>query len=162
MRMKKYIIIGQALFLVLVLILVYFFYPKTEIDISGNWVKFNSINANAVIISENPDFSNSRYIDLTERKNISFNLEPGTYYWKSDNGVIEGLKNEFTINSEVGMEIEKDENGTSLVNVGNVKINVSKTKEGGMVGHIILEPSDSEEIENKGVYVGKQGDGKLS
>jgi FkbM family methyltransferase len=36
------------------------------------------------------------------------------------------------------------------------KINVSKNKEGVMVGHIILNPEESEKVENEGQYVGGQ------
>jgi len=40
--------------------------------------------------------------------------------------------------------------------VGNVMLNVTRNKEGMMVGYIILEPNDSEEIENSGEYAGRQ------
>ena len=116
----------------------------------------NSINANAIILSENSDFSNPRYLDLSERKNISFNLKPGKYYWKADNFIIEGLKKEFTIESEVGLNINRVENRTDLVNIGNVKINITKDDEGIIVGHVILGPEESEKIEDSGEYTGRQ------
>ena len=94
MNKHKIMIIRQAIFLILVIVLLYSFYPRADVDVNGNRVKFNSINANVIMISENPDFSNPRYIDLSDRKNISLNLNPGTYYWKSDNGIIEGMKND--------------------------------------------------------------------
>lgn len=147
------VIIMQGIFLLLVLSAVYFLYPKVNVNVEDGLVKFDSINAHVIIISENPDFSNPRYIDAGE--NVSFDLKPGKYYWKADNGIIESLEKEFVIESEVGMKIERDENGSELVNVGNVKINV--TKEGGMmVGHIILEPDESEEIEDSGEYIGRE------
>ncbi len=158
--MNKHIkvIMAQGIFLVLVLTVIYFVYPKTEIIVNGNLVDFNSINANVIIISENPDFSNPRYLDAEKGKKVSFELRPGTYYWKADNGIIEGLENKFTIESEVGLGINKTENETDLVNIGNVKINVTKNKEGVMVGHIILEPEESEKIEDKPEekYTGRQ------
>lgn len=150
------IIIGQGIFLILVFTAIYFVYPKTEVLVNGNIVSFNSINANVIMISENPDFSNPRYLDLSERKNITFDLEPGKYYWKADNSIIEGLKNEFTIDSEVGLGVNRNENETDLVNIGNVKINVTKDERGIMVGHIILEPDVSEDIDDSGQYIGRQ------
>ena len=147
---------GQVLFLILVISCIYYFYPRAELDVNKNGVEFNSINANVIIISENPDFSNPRYIDLSERKNMSYNLKPGTYYWKSDNGIIEGIRQEFIIPSEVGMEINNTGNETNLVNVGNVKINVKKNSDGVMVGRIILEPDESEKINDTGEYTGRQ------
>ena len=154
MALNKYFILMQLIFVVLVLTGIFFVYPRTNLDIEGDFISFNSINAKVIIISENPDFSNPRYLDLEEIGNSSFKINPGTYYWKADNGILTGLTNEFTIDSEVGMEIEND---SELVNVGNVKLNVSKNKNGVFVGHIILEPDESTEIENKNeTYVGRQ------
>lgn len=153
------IIMVQGIFLAVALIALYLLYPKINVDIDGTLVRFSSINANVVIISENPDFSNPRYLELGERKNITFDLRPGTYYWKASNNLIEGLEKEFTIESEVGMKVDiKEGNESKLVNIGNVKLNVTKNKEGMMVGHIILEPEESEEIENSGEYTGRQND----
>ncbi len=149
------IIALQIVFLLGVSLIVYFLYPRTGVEIDGAVVKFNSINAHVIILSENPDFSNPRYLDFEEKNNISFSLKPGTYYWKASNGYIEGLKKDFTIDSEVGMKVDVEENGTRLANIGNVKLNVSKNSQGMMVGHIILEPSGEEEI-GPGEYVGRQ------
>ena len=150
-------ITGQVIFLILVLTGIYYVYPKAEVDVNKDWVQFKSINANVIMISENPDFSDPRYIDLTERKNMSLNLVPGTYYWKSENGFISGWKNEFTIDSEVGIKINRSENESGLVNLGNVKINVTKNSDGMMVGRVILEPDSSEKIEDKNeTYIGRQ------
>lgn len=160
---NKTIIIGQVIFLVVVLTTIYFAYPKTSVDIEEDYVDFKTINANVIIISENPDFSNPRYLDVGESKNLSFRLKPGTYYWKAGNNLIRGLRKKFTIESEVGMKIERkdrdeEENESELVNIGNVKINITKTEEGVMVGYIILEPNESEKIEDKPdeKYTGRQ------
>lgn len=158
-KMNKHIIVimGQAIFLVLVLAGIFFIYPRANVYVNGNIARFDSINANVIVISENPDFSNPRYIDFSESKNFSFDLRPGTYYWKSDNGIIEGMSHEFTIDSEVGVSINRSDNESNLVNVGNVKVNVTKNENGVMVGRIILEPDESQKIEDNGGYVGRQG-----
>ncbi|MEM0465641.1 MAG: hypothetical protein QXW97_02995 [Candidatus Pacearchaeota archaeon] len=150
------IVLTQVGFVILVLICIYVLYPKSEISINGNFVKFSSINAKVITISENPDFSNPRYIDLTEVKNVGFNLNPGTYYWKADNGIISGLSNKFTIKSNVGLVINRTENETNLVNIGNVKVNVTRDKSGSFVGHVILSPEQSQKIEDSGIYLGRQ------
>jgi len=167
-RMNKHVkvILVQVIFLTVVFTIIYFMYPKINVDIDGETVSFNSINTNMIIISENPDFSNSRYLDIEERENVSFNLKPGTYYWRVANNYIEGLKNEFTIESEVGMKIdrktendvgENEEDESELVNIGNVKLNVTKGQEGVLIGYIILEPNESAEIEDKDEkYTGRQ------
>lgn len=150
------IIIGQVIFLVVALVVIYMLYPKINIDLDGTKVRFNPINANVVILSENPDFSNPRYIELDKDKGVWFALKPGTYYWKAENDFIESLKKKFVIDSEVGMKINRDNDEAELENVGNVKVNISKNSDGVMVGHIILEPEESEEIEDIGEYVGRQ------
>jgi len=154
---NKRIVMAQTIFLVLVLSVVYFLYPRINVSVDDEWVRFNSINAKVIMISDNPDFSNPRYLDLEQENDISLNLKPGKYYWKADNGIIESLGKEFVIDSEVGLGIERDEDGSELMNVGNVKINVTKREGGGMVGHIILEPDESEDIEDKEEkYVGRE------
>lgn len=153
---NKTIIITQITFLVIVLAITYMLYPKIEFKVDRDWVEFNSINAKVIMISDSPNFIEPRYLDMQEAENVSFRLKPGTYYWKASNNIITGLKNEFVIDSEVGMKIDK-ENDSELVNIGNVKLNV--TKEGGkMVGHIVLEPDESKDIEDKGRYVGEQAE----
>ena len=151
-------IIGiQAIFIVVIALILFMLYPKTNLSLEGNIVKFDSENTDVIILSENPDFSNSRYIEIEKGEEMSFELPPGKYYWKSSNNLIIGLKGEFEIKSEVGLEIERKENESDLVNIGNVKINVTKTKEGVMVGHIILEPEEEERIEDENEeYIGGQ------
>ena len=153
------IVIGEMIFLVMAFFVIFMLYPRTAFELQGNSVAFRSMNANVIVISENPDFSNPRYIDVAEYENgnVSFNLKPGTYYWKPSNSFIQGIRKKFTINSEVGMKIDRktnetagsEENESELVNIGDVKINVTKTKEGITVGYIILEPDESEEIDDK-------------
>jgi len=149
MKSKK-IIIGQIIFLVVIGIVIYSLYPRTSMTLNGNTVKFSSINANLIILSENPDFSNPRYLDINDE--VEFSLKPGKYYWKSSNSYIEGLKKELIIDSEVGLSLEGEE---ELVNIGNVKINVTK-KDGKMVGNIILDIDESENVSNEGEYTGRQ------
>jgi len=153
---KNFIMISmQLIFLVLVFAGMYLIYPKVNISVNGNFIKFDSINANVIIISKNPDFSNPNYLDLNELGNVSFRLDPGVYYWKSANRLIKGFGNEFVIESEVGLSIDRNNEESELVNIGNVKINVSKNKDGIMVGHIILEPEESKEIDDKNEnYIG--------
>ena len=149
----KWFILGQLIFVVFVLLAVFVFYPRAKVEVDGNKVSFSTINANAVILSASPDFSNARVIDLNET--VSFNLKPGRYYWKASNGIIESFSDEFSIDSDVGLEIIERDGKEELKNVGNVKVNVTRTVNGTFVGHIILEPVDSEEI-NEGEYVGRQ------
>ncbi|MDO8508516.1 MAG: hypothetical protein Q7S27_02410 [Nanoarchaeota archaeon] len=149
----KLFIIAQGTFIAIFLIAIVIFYPRASLELEGNKVSFKAINANVIILSSNPDFSNPRYVDIKE--NVSFNLRPGVYYWKAGNGIIEGFSEEFKIDSEVGLQILEKKDGEELKNVGNVKVNVTKNKDGSFVGHIILEPEESEKIK-EGEYVGRE------
>ena len=161
--MKHKIILVQGIFLVVVAIALYMLYPKTILELNGNVVNFKAVNANVIVLSENPDFSNPRYFDMSENKNAIFELPTGTYYWKSANKFIQGLENKFIIDSEVGLKInrnESEDNESEIENIGNVKVNITRTKEGIMVGHIILQPDETEKITDKEEegYVGRQND----
>ena len=153
----KKIIALQGIFLLAVLLAVYMIYPKVQFEIHGDAINFKAINAKVIMISANPDFSNARYINIGKGENVSFNLEPGKYYWRTSNGIIQGFENSFEIPSEVGLGIQENENDSELENIGNVKVNITKTKEGTMVGYIIIEPEESEKIENQNeTYQGGQ------
>jgi hypothetical protein len=152
----KIMFVIQAVILIGFVLGIYFLYPRTDVEVNKDIVNFKKINANVIIISENPDFTNPRYLDFEDRENISFSLKPGIYYWKASNKYIEGLGKEFTINSEVGMKVEVGEEGSRVVNVGNVILDVKKDENGKMVGHVILDTGASDEINNSGVYTGRQ------
>src|SRR3989344_1449926 len=102
MRHKLFITV-QLVFVALILVGVLMFYPRAELNLNGNKVVFKSINANVVILSSSPDFSNPRYVDIND--SVSFNLKPGVYYWKASNGILESFSGEFRIDSEVGLQI---------------------------------------------------------
>jgi hypothetical protein len=148
--MKKTIII-QVVALVLVFGIIYLLYPKTSLEVTGNVVNFQESSAKIIIISQNPNFENAQYYSLNESNKII--LEPGHYYWKASNSYLTGFKGEFDIDSTVGLEIQ---NESDLVNVGDVKLKVTKDENGQMVGEIVLEIGENEMINNSGVYTGRQ------
>lgn len=151
--MKHKLMIFEAIFIAAALLLVYYLYPNTIASVSGDAVRFESGNAKTVVLADNPDFLNSRIIEIN--KNTTIHLGPGKYYWKAGNDFIQGLVRELVVGSEVGLEINND---SELENIGNVRLNVTRSENGTMVGHIILEPEQAEKIEN-GEYTGRQ-DGK--
>lgn len=155
---KNMKIVGLQLVVLLVItVAIFMLYPRVDYSINNNFLHFNSINAHVIMISKSPDFNDTRYIDLREVKNVSINLEPGKYYFKPYNSFIEGNTKEVEIDSFVSLGLkEKGENDT-LVNLGNVKLNVSKGKNGKLVGRVILDPEQFEEIdENANEYVGRE------
>lgn len=147
----KSVILIQTVFLAIALMAVYLLYPKINASVAGNTIRFETGNVNILVLSDNPEFNDSRYIAVYN--NLTINLSPGTYYWRAGNGVIWGVSHRLDVNSEVGLRL--NENDSELENIGNVKVNVSRTSDGSLVGQIILEPEQAEKIEN-GTYVGRQ------
>jgi len=89
MKTNKIFVLMQMIFIVVAVSAVFISYPRVEFGLDGNEVSFRSINSNVIIISNNPDFSNPRYIDI--EGNVSFNLKSGVYYWKAGNGIIQQI-----------------------------------------------------------------------
>jgi len=141
----------QGIFLITVITALYIIYPKASVNISGNIIKFERGNANLIIISENPDFSNARYFEIN---NSIIRLKPGKYYWKASNNYLEGMANELIIPSEVGLNLEN----SSLENTGNVEINVTQENEEGEKELVILGIQAEYPVNdtNKTVYEGGQ------
>ena len=156
MKMKHLpILVVQLLFLIVVGILLYYFYPHVDPTINGNIILFNSDNSDTIIFSKNPDFSNPKYVYFEDGKDVYVQLEPGIYYWKSSNNKLSGFENKIVILSESSLIIDRN-NDTVLENVGNVKLHVTKNEAGIMVGHIILESDEHTKIADSGVYEGRQ------
>jgi len=156
---NRKIIMIEIIFVLLVVLTIFALYPRINYSVSGDVVRFTSINSNVLIFSKNEDFSNSRYVNF-ENDKAFVKLEPGKYYFKSANNYIKGFKNEIEMDSEVGIVVNRGEDeGVEIENIGNVKINITKTKDGLTIGYIQLSPTESEEIEDKGVYTGREVDG---
>lgn len=149
-------ILAQLALLLVVAIAIFAIYPRADFSLNGNQVAFRPISANVIVLSESPDFSNPRYLDIEE--DVLLRLEPGKYYWKADNGLIEGFGNEFVIDSEVGLELVDGEDGKVIKNVGDVLLKVEETEDGGFVGHVSLSPNEEREVSGKGLYKGGQAD----
>jgi len=159
-RTSKIFVVAQFVILVGAVAFVYFFlprldYPRNNEAIEGNVVDFKFRNANIILVDDNPDFRNPMEVDLSKVNASEISFKPGTYYWKAV-GFVESNSWEFTINSNVGLEL--NEENSSLKNVGNVPLNVSRKTESGTTGLVILDvqvdyPVD---IENKSIYLGEQ------
>jgi len=161
-RISKVIVVIQFAILVGAFCFVYFFsphldYPRNNESLDTGVVDFKFRNANIILVDDNPDFRNPMEIDLRKLNTTGIRFEPGTYYWKAV-GFIESNAREFTITSNVGLEL--DEENSSLKNAGNVQLNVSEKTDSGTTGLVILDvqvdyPVD---MENKTIYQGEQNE----
>ena len=140
----KNILLIQLAILIVIAIGLFLIYPKVGISISGNVVNFSGDGI--IVISDNPDFINPRYVDL--KNNSEIKLRPAVYYWKPDNGIIEGFVNSFVIDSEddnIADETIIDRTDeTESVNEDSVRVKIEKTDD-GVIGRIVLGPEDQEE-----------------
>lgn len=159
-KLSKMIIVLQLVIVVGSLSFVYFFapklyYPRNNELIEGNEVIFRFKNANVILIDDNPDFNSPQKIDISRMDDIAVRFKPGIYYWKAVN-VLESPAKMFTVNSDVGLELYEE--NSSLENVGNVPLNVTKENEKGISGLAILDVGVKYEVdtENKSIYKGEQ------
>mgnify|MGYP001558794460 FL=1 len=150
-----HIVIAQISFLIIVGGLFYYFYPYVNQSIHGNIIFFNSENSQAIIFSKNPDFSNPKYVYF-DQEEVYVQLEPGTYYWKAANDKLSGFENTIVITSETSLIITSRDNEQILQNIGTVTLNITKNKDGIMIGTIVLEEGDVEIIDDNGVYEGRE------
>ena len=159
-KMSKTLIVLQLILVVGGFMFIYFFsphldYPKNNQTFDSSKVDFRFRNANVILIDNNPDFRNASEIDIKKTNMTSFNFRPGTYYWKAV-GLIESNPNVFTVNSNVGLELSEE--NSSIINVGNVPLNINEKSSSGISGLAILDiqveyPVD---ISNKSVYQGAE------
>ena len=143
--MKHKFVFIQVIALVLLFGTVFALYPKVSVSLNEDKVTFYSIGSNTIEISKNGDFSNSKFIGVD--KSATIKLEPGEYYWKASNSFIQSFEKKIVVDSKVALNFEESDEGDKLRNVGNVKINVTKTENGSFVVFIYLSPYD-EFIEN--------------
>ena len=157
-KMSKIFVVSQIAILLLAFGFFYVFtpqlnYPKNNEVINKSIVDFNFRNANVILVDDNPDFSSPVLINSSDVNQARFN--PGTYYWKAV-GIIESSSREFTVNSNVGLEL--NEKNSTLKNVGNVPLNVSEETDSRISGLAILDVQVEYPVNetNKTIYRGEQ------
>lgn len=155
MSLEKKFLIAEAVFVMAVL--VYLFVsvtPKAVSPIQGQTIfdpDYTIVieGMGKVVISTNPDFGNP--IILEEGDDIE--LPPGTYYWKVKDWLRESEVQNFTIQSNVGLDIFKRGNEYELENSGNVDLEVEGKRSGITTA---LEPGESTKVKEVDTYEGKQ------
>lgn len=153
-RERKFLLF-EGIFLVLALFYVFFInspnsiYPVSGMVISEDNFLFEIENSQKVILADNPNFENAFVL----KEDSEITLPPGEYYWKAVSWLGESETSYFTIESNVALELEEDEDSYQLRNVGNVDVDVNK---GEVVGEFVLTPGQFKDIENETVYEGEQ------
>ena len=95
--------------------------PLDDYETSETEILFSIEKADVLLIDDNFDFTTPDEYSLKD--GLKINLKPGKYYWKAV-GVLESDVRTLTINSEIDLVLEFDGEGYSVVNDGNVRLNV--------------------------------------
>lgn len=95
--------------------------PLDDYETSDTEILFSIEKADVLLIDDNLDFTSPDEYSLVD--GLEINLMPGKYYWKAV-GVLDSAVRTLTINSEVSLILEFDGEGYSVVNAGNVRLNV--------------------------------------
>jgi len=140
-RMSKFVIALQTMVIVGVFAFAFFFAPSLEYPNDGEVlerrdIEFRFRNANVILVDDNEDFSSPKEVNLDDLNVTRLLFEPGTYYWKAI-GLVESGARSFTIGSNVGLEL--DEDNETLKNVGDTTLNVSVKDSAGLSGLVILD-----------------------
>lgn len=84
-------------------------------------VLFEFERADILLVDDNMDFTTPD--EYAVRDGLEIGLEPGIYYWKVS-GVLGSEVRTLTIESRVELALVEGEDGFSVVNAGNVRLNV--------------------------------------
>jgi len=126
--------------------------PIDDYETTDTEILFSIENADVLFIDDNFDFTTPDKYSLED--GLKINLKPGKYYWKAI-GLTESDVRTLTINSEVNLMLESDGDGYSVVNAGNVRLNVDVYNGTDLVDKIRVGISDSVSVYgNK--FVGSQ------
>src|SRR3989339_409678 len=143
----KNILIFEGIFIIGILIYLFFstapkqVYPLSGMTISDPDFKFEIENAKKVILSENTEIT----------------LPPGVYYWKVQDDLRESEIKNFTIESNVALNLREKNENYELENKGNVDLNVSKKTGSLFTSDIVINVGESQEVEkDNSTYEGRQ------
>ena len=111
--------------------------PINNLNTTSSEILFSIKNAETLLIDDNINFSSPQEYSLKDKMRLS--LEPGIYYWKAV-GVLQSEIRTLTIQTAVILELRQDEEGYSVVNAGNVALNVDVYNRTERVDQLELSP----------------------
>lgn len=131
--MDKYILLlVLAAFLIVAALVKVPMNPKYDEVRTDRKVEFKVFGlAENLKVDDNPEFVSP----IEKGRPFFLDLDPGTYYWKADNSFLIG---KFTIQSEVGINLEKLEEKYRVHNVGNTDLDLEIGKNGILTGAAVL------------------------
>ena len=129
--------------------------PENGALLNDREILFEFENAHAILIDDNVEFSSPQKYDA--RNNFIINLKPWKYYWKLVGNGISEIR-QFSIESEVSLQVKKSENKEGIfnvVNVGTESLEVEVFESGKLKENIVLDVYSEKEISGDGFIGGK-------
>jgi|APSaa5957512535_1039671.scaffolds.fasta_scaffold195437_2 hypothetical protein len=132
---KKFLVF-EGLFVIFSILYLFFFnmptpiYPLSGMTIADSDFVFEIENAREVILSIDYNFTHP--IILNPETEVT--LAPGIYFWKVKNQFKESGINNFTLQSQVSLNLIETEGIYEIVNSGNVDLNITSEEEGFILG----------------------------
>lgn len=141
---KKILLVECLLLVAIVLLLALFTPTKIGVNQKQGSTFFEFRNAHAILIDDNPEFTSSKKINQDE-----IILEPGKYYWKAIGVLGESKTGNFTIDSEIIINMDTNNNISYIKNKGNVPVNATSEDRntGKITGKMVMEKGEKKEIE---------------
>lgn len=125
--------------------------PINNLSTTSSDILFSIKNADTLLIDDNINFSSPEEYDLKDKMRVS--LEPGIYYWKAV-GVLQSEIRTLTVQTAVILELRQGKDGYSVVNAGNVALNVDVYNRTEKIDQIELAPQ-AEEASNGNKFIGE-------
>lgn len=126
--------------------------PLDDYETSQTEILFSIEKAESLLIDDNPDFTTPEEYDI--RDGLKIDLKPGTYYWKAV-GVLDSEIRTLTIRSEVSLELREIEgDGYSVVNAGNVRLNVEVYNGTELLNKVKLDVSEEVDVDGDKIIGG--------
>ncbi len=114
--------------------------PLDEAVTTNGSILFEFQKADYILIDDNLDFTSPEQVYVNDFVNV--NLEPGTYYWKAVGAMTSEVR-QLTIESVINLQIRESEDGTVILNSGNIELEVSVYNQGILSEKFVVGASEN-------------------
>ena len=116
---------------------------RSSQKVSGNVVLFSFKSGNVILIDSDLQFKEPR--NITAKDNEVISLKKGVYYWKIEDAIPEDVV-QLTADSDINLKLKKSTEGYDVVNSENTTLNVDIYKKGALVGNVILDTNNDNQV----------------
>ena len=128
-------------------------YPVDDLKTNENLILFSFEKGETILIDDNLGFTSPEKIYA--ENNLVINLKPGVYYWKIE-GILDSEIRKLTIESEIDLRIIDENDSYSIINAGNIPLNVSVYDKFDKLNEtFILDVNEKKSAENE-KYIGRE------